>query len=137
MSGQFVNVSGINPHDGARRVFVWCRDKALENIVMLGSASVIGEDRCGFLPGIEVGQFSVTVALPIGCAADAIFVTDENNCKVPLPNMAVKPCFLSAGSESGGSITSGDPTTQSANRTPTSSVTRGPTVMARSPESQA
>ena len=137
MSGQFFNVSGINPHPGARKVFVWCRDEALENVVMLGSASVVGEDRCGFLPGIEAGQFSVTVALPTGCAAAAIFVTDESNCKVPAPNMAVKPCLISAGSESGGSITSGDPTTQSANSAPTSSVTRGPTVMARSPESQA
>lgn len=112
MSGAFFNVSGIDPNDGAKIVSVWCRDsraKGPDNYVLLGSGHVVDAGGCAPPPGISVGQFSVTFALPYGCSADDIVVTDDKNSKEPLPDVTVTPCLVSGASRSGGTIARGGP----------------------------
>src|SRR5580704_2491716 len=89
--GTFINVSGTDPNDGAKIVFVWCRDKGLEDYALLGSGHVVGA--IGRPPGILVGQFSVTFLLPPGCSADDVFVTDDTNGKEHLRGVTVTPCM--------------------------------------------
>lgn len=90
--GQFVNVSGIDPHDGAKIVFVWCPNKGLENYALLGSGHVVGALASVLPPGIAAGQFSVTFLLPPGCDAEDVFVTDDVSGKQHLPDVTVTPC---------------------------------------------
>jgi hypothetical protein len=101
--GTFVNVSGIDPNDGAKIVFVWCRDKGLEHYALLGSGHVVGAiDRP---PGIPIGQFSVTFLLPPGCSADDVLVTDDKNGTDRLRGVTVTPCLGVPGFRSEGTAT--------------------------------
>jgi hypothetical protein len=85
----FYNTSGIDPDDRAKMVFVW-RVRGPDDWVLLGSGHLVGNlDRP---KGIQAGQFSVTFALPTGCAADEIVVTDRATGKTPLPDVIVRPC---------------------------------------------
>jgi len=103
--GPFFNVSGIDSNDGAKIVFVWCRDpdKGPDDSRLVGSGHVVGAD-APRPPGISVGQFSVTLPLPPGCSADDIVVTDDKTGKDYLPNVTVTPCLVIAGLRSGGTI---------------------------------
>jgi len=89
--GTFFNVSGTDSNDGAKIVFVWCRDKGLEDYALLGSGHVVGA--VGRPPGIMVGQYSVTFLLPPGCSADDVFVTDDTKGKEHLRGVTVTPCL--------------------------------------------
>jgi hypothetical protein len=88
--GTFVNVSGIDPNDGAKIVFVWCRDKGPEDYALLGSGHVVGA--IGRPLGIQAGQFSITLLLPSGCSTDDVFVTDDKIGKEHLRGVTVTPC---------------------------------------------
>jgi hypothetical protein len=89
--GTFISVSGTDPNDGAKIVFVWCRDKGPEDYALLGSGHVVGAVGCP--PGIMVGQYSVTFLLPPGCSADDVFVTDDKTGKKHLRGVTVTPCL--------------------------------------------
>jgi hypothetical protein len=92
MNGAFFNVSGIDPNEGARIVFVWCRDKDADDYVLLGSGHPVSAVGCAPPPGITVGQFSITFPLPPGCSAGNIVVTGGKNGKEPLPDVTVTSC---------------------------------------------
>ena len=96
----FVNVSGIDPNDGAKIVFVWCRGKGPEDYALLGSGHVVGA--IGRPPGIQAGQFSVTFLLPSGCSADDVFVTDDKIGNEHLRGVTITPCLGVPGFRSGG-----------------------------------
>jgi hypothetical protein len=85
----FYNASGIDSNDSARMVFVW-RVRGPDDWVLLGSGHLVGN--LGRPKGIRAGQFSVTFALPAGCAADEIVVTDHSTSKMPLPSVIIRPC---------------------------------------------
>jgi hypothetical protein len=89
--GIFVNVSGVDINDGAKIVFVWCRDKGPEDYALLGSGHVVGA--IGRPPGIQAGQFSVTFLLPSGCSTDDVFVTDDKIGKEHLRGVTITPCL--------------------------------------------
>jgi hypothetical protein len=89
--GTFVNVSGIDPNDGAKIVFVWCRDKGPEDYALLGSGHVVGA--IGRPPGIQAGQFSITFLLPSGCSTDDVFVTDDKIGNEHLRGVTITPCL--------------------------------------------
>ena len=89
--GVFVNASGIDTNDGAKIIFVWCRNKGPEDYALLRSGHVVGA--IGRPPGIAAGQFSVTFLLPPGCALDDVFVTDDKNGDQRLPGVTVTPCL--------------------------------------------
>ena len=89
--GTFVNVSGIDPNDGAKIVFVWCRDKGLEHYSLLGSGHIVGA--IGRPPGILVGEFSITFQPPPRCYASDVFVTDDKNGNEHLRGVTVTPCL--------------------------------------------
>ena len=85
----FYNASGIDSNDSARMVFVW-RVRGPDDWVLLGCGHLVG--KLGRPKGILAGQFSVTFALPTGCAADEIVVTDHATGRTPLPGVTVRPC---------------------------------------------
>jgi hypothetical protein len=92
MNGTFFNVSGIDPNDSARAVFVWCRDKDPDKDLFLGSGHLVNVAECTLPPGIKAGQFSVTFLLPHECSACNIVVTDDTDDTEPLPNVTVTRC---------------------------------------------
>jgi hypothetical protein len=75
----FVNVSGIDPNDGATIVFAWCRNKGPEDYVLLGSGHIVNIPAHARPHGIRAGQYSVTFLLPPGSSADDVFVTDDKS----------------------------------------------------------
>jgi hypothetical protein len=119
--GSFFKVSGTDPNDGARIVFVWCREKGPDDYRLLGSGHVIGPDGVR-PPGISVGQFSVTLALPPGRSPDDVVVTDDTAGKVHLPDVIITPCSTVVGFKFGGRVSSGDRTVReiTANASPNS-----------------
>ncbi|CAA2136709.1 hypothetical protein HYPP_00107 [Hyphomicrobium sp. ghe19] len=94
MNSAFFNVSGIDPHDGATLVFVWCRNEGApaHRNVLLGSGHVVGAVGCGRPPGVAVGQFSVTFLLPQGCSPNDIIVTSNAEDSEYLRDVTVTPC---------------------------------------------
>jgi hypothetical protein len=94
MSGAFFNVSGIDPNDGAKIVFVWCRAEGQPNYTLAGSGHVVGAG-AGLPPGIRVGQFSVTFQLPLGCSTDSVVVTDDKHGKEFLSGVTITHCSTS------------------------------------------
>lgn len=94
--GTFINVSGIDPDNRAKIVFVWCSNKGPEDYALMGSGHVVGA--AGRPSGIMVGQFSVTVLLPPGCSTDEVFVTDDMNGQEHLRGVTVTPCLGVPGS---------------------------------------
>lgn len=103
MSRSFFNVSGIDPKEDAKIVFVWCRNGDFDSDMLLGSGCVVGAD--GYRPpGIQVGQFSITFPLPAGCLADNILVTHDKNGKEPLSGVTLTRCADQAVFQSTGHI---------------------------------
>jgi hypothetical protein len=90
--GVFFNVSGVDANEGAKIVFVWCRDKGRDVPLLLGSGHVVGAVDCWRPPGVASGQFRVTFPLPPGCSADSVVVTDDTNSEDYLENIFVCPC---------------------------------------------
>jgi len=88
----FATVSGVDSNHGATIVFAWCRNKGPGDIVLLGSAQVVGGLASGRPPGIQTGQFSVTILLPPGCSVDEVFVTDNAGGAERLTGITVTPC---------------------------------------------
>jgi hypothetical protein len=97
MSSTFFRVSGIDSNDGARIVFVWCRNKGPDDYALLGAGHVVSGENFLLLPGVSVGQFSVVFALPDGCSPDDVVVTDDKNGNEPLLGVALTPCLTPMG----------------------------------------
>ena len=102
MNGTFLNVSGIDPNDGASIVFVWGRNKDHRDPLLLGSGHVVGAIRP---PGIAAGQFSITFPLPPGYSASDVVVTHDESGKQALSDIRVTPCVAVASFQSGGAVT--------------------------------
>jgi len=85
----FVNVSGIDPNDGATIVFAWCRNKGPEDYMLLGSGHIVDVPANARPPGIRDGQYSVTFLLPPGCSVDDVFVTDDKSGSKRLPDVTI------------------------------------------------
>ncbi len=85
----FVNVSGIDPNDGATIVFAWCPNKGPGDIVLLASGHIVTAPAAARPPGIQYGQFSVTFLLPPGCSADDVFVSDDTGSSERLTGVTV------------------------------------------------
>jgi hypothetical protein len=88
----FVNISGIDRNDGAAIVFVWCQKKGPEDFALLGSGHVLSLPASARPPGIEAGQFSVTILLPLDCSVDDLFVTDDKSGEERLTGVTMTPC---------------------------------------------
>lgn len=91
MSGAFLNVSGIDPNDGAKSVFVWCRAEGQNSYALVGSGLVLGGGDV-LPPGIQAGQFSVTFMLPPGCSSDSVVVTDDKHGNDFLAGVTITHC---------------------------------------------
>jgi predicted nucleotidyltransferase len=85
----FVNVSGIDPNEAATMVFVWCRDKGLEDYVLLGSGHVVNVPANARPPGIQAGQYSITFPLRPGCSIEDVFVTEDKSGSERLTGVTV------------------------------------------------
>lgn len=109
MSGVFFNVSGVDPNEGAKIVFVWCQGKAPDDYALFGSGHIVGAIGSARPPGIPSGQFSVTFLLPPGRSADDIFVTDDKTGSEHLPGVSITPCLGVPRVQSGGAVTSDSP----------------------------
>jgi len=104
MSGTFFNVSGTDPTEGARVVFVWCRDNGSEEAILLATGHIAGADGSFLPPGVPIGQFSVTFPLPPRNSATEIVVTDDKGGKETPLDVTITPCLVFAGPQSGGTI---------------------------------
>ncbi len=93
----FVNVSGIDPNDGANIVFAWCRNKGPEDYVLLGSGHIVNIPANARRPGIRAGQYSVTFLLPPGISVDDVFVTDDKSGSERLTGVTVTECLGHSG----------------------------------------
>ena len=109
MSGEYFNVSGIDQYEGAENVFVRCRNGDPEGDILLGSGRVVGVGGCSLLPGIQVGQFSITFLLPDGCSADNIVVSRDKSGKELLSGVTITRCLTRAEARSGGTIIPDNP----------------------------
>lgn len=96
MDSAFFRVSGLDPHDSANIVFVWCRVRGQDNRILVGSGHVVTAGS-GVPPGIRPGQFCVVFRLPPDCSADSIVVTDDKDGKVILPDISVIQCMPGVG----------------------------------------
>ena len=105
----FVNVSGIDPNDGATIVFVWCRDKGPEDYVLLGSGHIVDVPANARPPGIQAGQYSVTFLLRPGCSVEDVFVTDDKSGSERLTGVTVADLSHSGSPPEEGTSVADDP----------------------------
>lgn len=92
MKGSFFNVSGVDPNEGAKIVFVWGHDGNTEASLLLGSGHIVRADSGARPPGIATGQFSVTFLLPSACLAGDVVVTDDVVGAGRLNEIVIFPC---------------------------------------------
>jgi hypothetical protein len=104
MSSEYFNVSGIDPYEGAETVFVRYRNGYPDNDLLLGSGRVVGVGGCSLLPGVQVGQFSITFLLPDECSVDHIVVSRDKSGKELLSGVTLTRCLIRAETRSGGTI---------------------------------
>ena len=104
MSSAYFNVSGVDQSEDAKDVFIRHRNRNPEGDILLGSGRVVSAGGCGLLPGIQVGQFSVTFLLPEGCSADNIIVSRDKDGKDLLSGVTLTRCLIRAEARSGGAI---------------------------------
>jgi hypothetical protein len=91
MNYQLYSASGVDPNQGATKVFVWCRDKASERgLILLGSGGVVPP--AAALPGVRPGEFRVSFQLPSGYSADSIVVTDDLRKEAFIADVSVTLC---------------------------------------------
>lgn len=67
MGGAFFDVFGNDENENAEVIFAWDRNGASDDDILLSSGRVVGGS--SLLPGIRVGQFSITFSLPDGWSA--------------------------------------------------------------------
>lgn len=91
MSASFFRVSGIDPNDGAKMAFVWCRSEDQDGFILVASTYIVGASTVR-PPGIHPGQFSVAFLLPAHCLADSIIVTDDLDERRSLGDVVVEKC---------------------------------------------
>lgn len=104
MSSDYFNVSGVDQYEGAERVFVRYRNGNPDGDILLGSGRVVCVGVGILLPGIQVGQFSVTFLLPDGCSADNIVVSRDKSGKELLSGVTITRCLIRAEARSGGTL---------------------------------
>jgi hypothetical protein len=97
MNGVFFNASGVDANDGAKIVFVWCRDRGPGGYALLGSGHLVSAIVSALPPGISPGQFSVTFPLPPGRSAHDVFVTDDKAGGEHLAGVTITPCSGASG----------------------------------------
>ena len=132
MSSEYFNVSGIDPYEGAETVFVRCRNGYPDSDILLGSGRVVGVGGCSLLPGIQVGQFSITFLLPDGYSADHIVVSRDKSGKELLSGMTLTRCLIRAEARSGGTIIPDhSPIRTGATDVASHSINRGQIIMAQ------
>lgn len=107
MSGGYFNVSGIDQNEDADTIFVRYRSGIPDDDILLGSGGVVGGD--SLLPGVQVGQFSITFLLPDGCPADDIVVSRDLGGTELLSDVTLTRCLIGADARSGGTIIPDDP----------------------------
>ena len=107
MSSEYFNVSGVDQYEGAENVFVRCRNGDPEGDIPLASGRVVG--RGHLLPGVQVGQFSITFLLPDGCSADNIVVSRDKSGTDLLSDVTLTRCLIRAEARSGGTIIPDNP----------------------------
>jgi hypothetical protein len=98
MSSDFFKVTGIDPNEDANVVFVWSRDRASNEPVLLGSGHVVRADTVR-PSGIADGQYAITFILPENCIRAGIIVTGDAEGKQILPRINVTACSVPAGTE--------------------------------------
>ncbi len=92
MDGSFFNVTGVDPNEGAKIVFVWGRDGNTDASLLLGSGHVVRADGSARPPGVAIGQFSVTFLLPAACLAGDVVVTDDVAGAGRMNSIVIVPC---------------------------------------------
>ena len=107
MSREYFNVFGIDQYEGAKTVFVRCRNGDPDDDILLGSGRVVGGDN--LLPGIKVGQFSITFLLHDGCLADNIVVSRDKDGTDLLSGVTLTRCLIRTEARSGGIIIPDNP----------------------------
>ena len=129
MSGTYFNASGIDPNENAETIFVRCRNGDPDDDILLGSGRAVGGGN--LLPGIQVGQFSITFRLPGGCSADNIVVSRDKIGKELLSGVTLTRCLIRAEARSGGIVVPDNPPTRTgAAGASNHSVNRGQIIMA-------
>jgi len=132
MSGEYFNVSGIDPYEGAETVFVRYRNDNPEGGVLLGSGRVVCVGSSGLLPGVQAGQFSITFLLPDGCSADHVVVSRDRSGEEPLSGVTLTRCLIRTGTRSGGTIIpDNSPLRPGAPDVARHPINRGQTIMAQ------
>jgi hypothetical protein len=136
MNGAYFNVSGVDQSEGAGTVFVRSRNGDPDNDIPLGSGPVVGNGI--LLPGIQVGQFSITFLLPDGCSADSIVVSRDKSGAELLAGVTITRCLIDAEASCGGrlfritrGIPDNPPTHSDATSAASHFIKRGPIVMAQ------
>ena len=107
MNGAYFNVSGVDQSEDARTIFVRYRNENPGSDILLGSGRVVGKGL--LLPGIQVGQFSITFLLPDGCSADRIVVSRDKSGTELLSDVTLIRCLIDADACSGGTIIPDNP----------------------------
>ena len=107
MSGEYFNVSGVDQCESAENVFVRCRHGDPEDDIPLASGRVVG--RGNLLPGVQLGQFSITFLLPDGEAAENIVVSRDKSGTDLLSGVTLTRCLIRAEARSGGTIIPDNP----------------------------
>ena len=110
MSGAYFNVSGIDQSEDAGTVFVRYQNGNPDCDILLGSGRVVSSDV--LLPGIKVGQFSVTFRVPNGCSVDNVVLSRDKSGKELLSGVTLTRCLIRAEARSGGTIVPDNPPTR-------------------------
>jgi hypothetical protein len=132
MSSEYFNVSGVDQYEGAENVFVRCRNGGPDGDILLGSGRVVGVGGGSLLPGVQVGQFSITLLLPDGCSADNIVVSRDKSGKELLADVTITRCLIRAEARSGGTIIPGNsPIRAGATDVASHLINRGQIIMAQ------
>jgi hypothetical protein len=130
MSGAYFNVSGIDQNEDAEIVFVRYRSEDQEVDILLGSGRVVGGGI--LLPGIQVGQFSITFRVPNGCLVDNIVLSRDKGGKELLSGATLTRCLIRAEAPSGGTIVPDNPPMRTGGASASShSINRGQIIMAQ------
>ncbi len=75
--------------------------------MLLGSGRVVG--RGNLLPGVQLGQFSITFLLPDGCSVENIVVSRDKSGTELLSGVTLTRCLIRAEARSGGTINPDNP----------------------------
>jgi hypothetical protein len=107
MSSAYVSVSGIDQNEDAETIFVRHCNGNPEDALLLGAVSGVGGSH--LLPGIQVGQFSITFLLPDGCSADNIVVSRDKSKTELVSGVTITRSLIREEAWSGGTIIPDNP----------------------------